>query len=36
MTVSRIGEIQAKEGLTEDLRELLISIMPIIKSSQGI
>ena len=35
MSVARIGEIQAKEGLTEDLREFLISIMPIIKSSES-
>ena len=35
MNVARIGEVQAKEGLIEDLREFLISIMPIIKSSEG-
>jgi quinol monooxygenase YgiN len=35
MSVARIGDVQAKQGLTEDLREFLISIMPIIKSSQG-
>jgi heme oxygenase (mycobilin-producing) len=35
MSVARIGEVQAKEGLTEDLREFLIWIMPMIKSSQG-
>jgi quinol monooxygenase YgiN len=35
MSVARIGEVQAKEGLTEDLRGFLISIMPIIKSSEG-
>jgi quinol monooxygenase YgiN len=35
VSVSRIGEVQAKEGLTEDLREFLISIMPMIKSSEG-
>src|SRR6266536_1707749 len=35
MTVSRIGEVQAKEGLMEDLREFLLSIMPLIKSSEG-
>jgi heme oxygenase (mycobilin-producing) len=35
MSVARIGEVQAKEGLTEDLREFLIWIMPIIKSSEG-
>jgi len=35
MSVSRIGEVQAKEGLTRELREVLISIMPGIKSSEG-
>ena len=35
MSVARIGEVQAKEGLTEALREFLISIMPIIRSSKG-
>lgn len=35
MSVSRIGELQAKEGLTEVLRDFLISIMPTIKSSAG-
>lgn len=35
MTVSRIGEVQAKEELTEELREFLLSIMPGIKSSEG-
>jgi quinol monooxygenase YgiN len=35
VSVSRIGEVQAKEGLTEDLREFLISIMALIKSSEG-
>lgn len=35
MTISRIGEVQAKEGLTEELREFLLSIMPAIKSSDG-
>lgn len=35
MSISRIGEVQAKEGLTENLREFLISIIPMIKSSQG-
>ena len=35
MNVARIGEVQAKEGLTSDLREFLISIMPGIKSSEG-
>lgn len=31
----RIGEVQAKPELTEDLREFLLSIMPMIKSSEG-
>ena len=35
VSVTRIGEVQAKEGLTEKLREFLVSIMPIIRSSEG-
>jgi quinol monooxygenase YgiN len=35
VSISRIGEVQAKDGLTEQLRDFLISIMPIIKSSEG-
>jgi quinol monooxygenase YgiN len=35
MNISRIGEVQAKEGLADELREFLISIMPGIKSSEG-
>lgn len=35
MSVTRIGEFQAKEGLAEDLRDFLLSIMPMIKSSEG-
>ncbi|MGZ9222430.1 MAG: putative quinol monooxygenase [Anaerolineales bacterium] len=35
MSISRIGEVQAKEGVTEDLREFLISIMPMIRASEG-
>ena len=35
MSISRIGEVQAKEELTEELRDFLISIMPGIKSSEG-
>ena len=35
MSISRIGEIKALEGQTEELREFLISIMPGIKSSEG-
>jgi quinol monooxygenase YgiN len=35
MTVYRIGEVQAKEDTIEDLRNFMISIMPIIKNSDG-
>jgi len=35
MSISRIGEVQAKEGLEEELREFLVSIMPGIQSSEG-
>ena len=35
MSITRIGETQAKPGLTEALRDFLISIMPVIKSSEG-
>lgn len=35
MSVTRIGEVQAKPEPTEALRDFLISIMPTIKSSQG-
>jgi quinol monooxygenase YgiN len=35
MSISRIGETQAKSEVVEELRDLLISIMPLIKSSQG-
>ena len=35
MSVTRIGEVQAKSELTEALRDFLLSIMPGIKSSQG-
>jgi quinol monooxygenase YgiN len=35
MSISRIGEVQAKEGSTETLRDFLISIVPLIKSSTG-
>ena len=35
MTISRIGDVQAKEGLTEELRDFLLSIMPGIRSSEG-
>jgi quinol monooxygenase YgiN len=35
MSITRIGETQAKPEQTEALRDFLISIMPGIKSSQG-
>ncbi|HSK89380.1 MAG TPA: antibiotic biosynthesis monooxygenase family protein [Anaerolineales bacterium] len=35
MSVTRIGETQAKEGFTEALRDFLLSILPMIKSSEG-
>jgi len=35
MSIYRIGETQAKPELIKELREFLISIMPLIKSSQG-
>src|SRR3990170_6300125 len=35
MTVTRMGKVQAKPELTETLRDFLISIMPMIKSSEG-
>ena len=35
MSVTRIGEFQAREGLIDELREFLISILPGIRSSQG-
>ncbi|MEO8356348.1 MAG: antibiotic biosynthesis monooxygenase family protein [Chloroflexota bacterium] len=35
MSIYRIGETQAKPESTEALRDFLVSIMPIIKSSQG-
>ena len=35
MSVTRIGEVQAKPEFIEALRDFLISIMPMIKSSQG-
>jgi quinol monooxygenase YgiN len=33
MSISRIGEVQAKPELIEDLRDFVISILPMIKSS---
>ena len=35
MSVTRIGETQAKPETTEALRNFLLSIMPIIRASQG-
>lgn len=35
MSITRIGETQAKPETTEALRDFLLSIMPLIKSSQG-
>ena len=35
MSISRIGETQAKPETTEALRDFLSSIMPMIKASQG-
>lgn len=35
MNISRIGEVQAKPELVGELRDFLLSIMPIIKSSSG-
>ncbi len=35
MTITRIGETQANPGLITELRDFLISILPMIKSSQG-
>ena len=35
MPIHRIGETQAKPETTEALRDFLLSIMPLIKSSEG-
>jgi heme oxygenase (mycobilin-producing) len=35
MTIYRIGELHAKENKVDDLREFMISIMPLIKGSKG-
>ena len=35
MTITRIGETQAKRETIQALHDFLLSIMPIIKSSQG-
>lgn len=35
MTITRIGEFQSNPNLTESLHDFLLSIIPIIKTSQG-
>jgi len=35
MSITRIGETQAKPELTQALRDFLVSIIPMIKSSEG-
>lgn len=35
MSITRIGEFQAKQESIDEMRDFLISIMPGIKSSQG-
>lgn len=35
MSVYRIGEVRAKEGSVDELREFLLSIVPEIQSSDG-
>lgn len=35
MSITRIGETQAKPELIHELREFLLSILPIIKASDG-
>ena len=35
MSIARIGHTQAKEGLGPELRDFLISIIPMIKASRG-
>ena len=35
MSITRIGEMQAKPELTEALRNFLLSIFPMIESAQG-
>jgi quinol monooxygenase YgiN len=35
MSITRIGETRAKPELAEALRDFLISIMPLIRSSEG-
>jgi quinol monooxygenase YgiN len=35
MSITRIGEFQARQETTDELRDFLISIMPIIRASDG-
>jgi heme oxygenase (mycobilin-producing) len=35
MSVYRIGEVQASTGSEDELREFMVSIMPLIKNSEG-
>ena len=35
MSVARIGEFNGRSGQLDELKEFLLSIMPLIKSSQG-
>lgn len=35
MSISRIGDMQAKPGRAEELRDFLISILPMIRSAEG-
>ncbi len=35
MSITRINEFHAKDGMGDDLRKFLISIIPVIKSSAG-
>lgn len=35
MSISRIGEVQARPERVEELRDFLVSIIPMIKSSEG-
>ena len=35
MSISRIGEMQARPELTDELRDFLISILQLIKSTEG-
>jgi quinol monooxygenase YgiN len=35
MSITRIGEVQAKSETIDDLRDFLLSIIPLIKASEG-